>query len=99
MIFDDHDVHDDWNISDAWVREMRATSWWEGRVDLGGALYQHIGNLAPPELAGEPLLAELSAADDGGPRLRELARAPRSTVSRRRAASRFTAISVARASS
>ncbi len=25
MIFDDHDVHDDWNISEAWVRDMRAT--------------------------------------------------------------------------
>ena len=33
MIFDDHDVHDDWNISEAWVREMRATSWWDERID------------------------------------------------------------------
>ena len=23
MIFDDHDVHDDWNTSEAWVRKMR----------------------------------------------------------------------------
>jgi phosphodiesterase/alkaline phosphatase D-like protein len=30
MIFDDHDVNDDWNISEAWVRQMRATPWWEG---------------------------------------------------------------------
>ena len=60
MIFDDHDVHDDWNISDAWVREMRATSWWDERIEgafMSYWLYQHIGNLAPPELAGEPLLA------------------------------------------
>ncbi len=88
MIFDDHDVHDDWNISDAWVREMRATSWWEKRIEgafMSYWLYQHIGNLAPPELAGEPLLAELSAADDGGPRLREFARA----IDREPAASRF----------
>ena len=48
-------------------------------------LYQHIGNLAPPELAEEPLLAELRAAEDGGPRLREFARA----IDREPAASRF----------
>ena len=29
MIFDDHDVHDDWNISWLWVEEMRRTPWWE----------------------------------------------------------------------
>ena len=32
MIFDDHDVHDDWNTSEAWVRQMRAKSWWEERI-------------------------------------------------------------------
>jgi hypothetical protein len=78
MIFDDHDVHDDWNISEAWVREMRATDWWEERITgafMSYWLYQHIGNLAPPELSQEPLLAELTGLEDGGPRLRELARA------------------------
>src|SRR5829696_3878051 len=29
MIFDDHDVHDDWNTSETWVRQMREKSWWE----------------------------------------------------------------------
>src|SRR5579859_5028944 len=29
MIFDDHDVHDDWNTSAAWRRAFRAKSWWE----------------------------------------------------------------------
>ena len=29
MIFDDHDVHDDWNISEAWIAQMRAKPWWE----------------------------------------------------------------------
>jgi hypothetical protein len=48
-------------------------------------IYQHIGNLAPPELAEDPLLAELAAEDDCGPRLREFARA----VDREPAASRF----------
>ncbi|MDX6563554.1 MAG: hypothetical protein QOD65_3368 [Gaiellales bacterium] len=88
MIFDDHDVHDDWNISEAWVRDLRATAWWDERITgafMSYWLYQHIGNLAPPELAEEPLLAELRAAEDGGPRLREFARA----IDREPASSRF----------
>ncbi len=28
MIFDDHDVIDDWNTSAAWLADMRATDWW-----------------------------------------------------------------------
>jgi Phosphodiesterase/alkaline phosphatase D len=32
MIFDDHDVNDDWNISWRWVEEMRAKPWWEARI-------------------------------------------------------------------
>ena len=78
MIFDDHDVHDDWNISEAWVREMRASSWWDERITgafMAYWLYQHIGNLAPPELAEEPLLAALAGDEDGGPRLRQFAHA------------------------
>ena len=77
MIFDDHDVHDDWNSSERWVRDIRATPWWDERIVgafMSYWLYQHLGNLSPPELAEEPLFAELSAAADGGPRLREFAR-------------------------
>jgi hypothetical protein len=88
MIFDDHDVHDDWNISEAWVRDMRATSWWDERITgafMAYWIYQHIGNLAPPELAGEFLLAQISADADGGPRLRAFAHA----ADREPAASRF----------
>ena len=76
MIFDDHDVHDDWNISDAWVQEMREKPWWEERIVgafMAYWLYQHLGNLSPPELADEPLAAELHADADGGPRLRRFA--------------------------
>ncbi|BDZ57440.1 alkaline phosphatase D family protein [Barrientosiimonas endolithica] len=32
MIFDDHDVRDDWNTSDAWHEEMNATDWWHERL-------------------------------------------------------------------
>jgi hypothetical protein len=68
MIFDDHDVHDDWNISWSWVQEMRAKRWWEDRI--AGALtsywiYQHLGNLSPDELEADELLAEVRAAEDG----------------------------------
>jgi hypothetical protein len=88
MIFDDHDVHDDWNSSEAWVRDIRTQPWWDERITgafMSYWLYQHIGNLAPPELAEETLLAELRAAEDGGPRLRAFARA----IDREPASSRF----------
>jgi phosphodiesterase/alkaline phosphatase D-like protein len=32
MIFDDHDVHDDWNTSGAWRREYAAKPWWAERI-------------------------------------------------------------------
>jgi hypothetical protein len=76
MIFDDHDVHDDWNTSKTWVEEMRATDWWDARIVGGFAtywLYQHLGNLSPEHLAQDELYARLRAADDGGPILREFA--------------------------
>ncbi len=76
MIFDDHDVHDDWNISDAWVQEMRAKPWWEPRVVgafMAYWIYQHLGNQAPPELAADALIQRIEAADDAGPLLREFA--------------------------
>jgi phosphodiesterase/alkaline phosphatase D-like protein len=56
MIFDDHDVHDDWNTSAAWVERMRSLPWWQERIT--GALasywvYQHLGNLSPAELEAD----------------------------------------------
>ena len=32
MIFDDHDVLDDWNTSDAWVARSAAQPWWRERI-------------------------------------------------------------------
>ena len=77
MIFDDHDVRDDWNISAAWVEEMRVLPWWDERIRgafMSYWLYQHIGNLSPPELAEEEMLTLVYADEDAGPRLREFAR-------------------------
>ena len=67
MIFDDHDVHDDWNISAAWLREYQAKPWWQARI--GGAylsywLYQHLGNLSPAELGKNELWRQVQAQDD-----------------------------------
>ena len=48
MIFDDHDVHDDWNISQAWLEEARAHEWWNEHIKAALAsywVYQHLGNL------------------------------------------------------
>ncbi len=76
MIFDDHDVRDDWNTSAAWRSSMQALPWWQGRIEAALAsywLYQHLGNLDPDELAADPLLAALRGADDGWPVLRAFA--------------------------
>lgn len=63
MIFDDHDLRDDWNTSQAWREKMAGVPWWRRRVIAGlGAywIYQHLGNLSPAERAEEPLLRELT---------------------------------------
>jgi hypothetical protein len=88
MIFDDHDVSDDWNISQSWVEERRALAWWDERITgafMAYWLYQHLGNLSPPELGQETLLTDVQQDEDAGPRLRELAR----TWDRESAASRW----------
>jgi hypothetical protein len=77
MIFDDHEVHDDWNISAAWVADMRALPWWDERITSGLAsywLYQHLGNLSPDELAADPVYLEVREAEDATAVLREHAR-------------------------
>jgi hypothetical protein len=76
MIFDDHDVHDDWNTSAAWKAKMSTEPWWAERIS--GALvtywiYQHLGNLAPAELASDPLLARVRDATDAGALLADFA--------------------------
>jgi hypothetical protein len=77
MIFDDHDVNDDWNISQSWIDEMRSLPWWDERITgafMAYWLYQHLGNLSPPELAEETMFELVQHDDDAGPRLREFAR-------------------------
>ncbi|GAA1704968.1 alkaline phosphatase D family protein [Nonomuraea bangladeshensis] len=62
MIFDDHDLRDDWNTSQPWREQMARTTWWQRRVVAGlGAywVYQHLGNLSPAERAADPLMRTL----------------------------------------
>jgi hypothetical protein len=76
MIFDDHDVIDDWNTSAAWLADMRATPWWRERLLSGLMSYwvhQHLGNLSPAELAADPLYLAVRDTPDGTDELRAFA--------------------------
>jgi hypothetical protein len=76
MMFDDHDIRDDWNTSESWRRDMQKTTWWEERI-TGGLMsywiYQHLGNLSPAGLAADETLRAVRAADDGEAILRAFA--------------------------
>ncbi|MDQ0577651.1 alkaline phosphatase D family protein [Agromyces albus] len=66
MIFDDHDIRDDWNASLDWKKKMEATSWWQGRIVAGLAsywVYQHLGNLSPRDRAADELWRQISGHD------------------------------------
>jgi len=78
MIFDDHDVRDDWNTSHAWRLDMQKTDWWEERIT--GALmsywiYQHLGNLSPAGLAANQMYEAVRAVPDAEAELRAFAQA------------------------
>src|SRR5215216_5568724 len=87
MIFDDHDVHDDWNTSETWVRQMRSKPWWEERIVgafMSYWIYQHLGNLSPQELEEYGLFERVKKAQNASRVLREFAyRADRETGSSR----------------
>jgi phosphodiesterase/alkaline phosphatase D-like protein len=76
MIFDDHDVIDDWNTSESWRAAMRATPWWRERLLSGLMSYwvhQHLGNLPPDELERDELYTAVRATPDGTEVLRSFA--------------------------
>ncbi|RFU19948.1 alkaline phosphatase D family protein [Geodermatophilus marinus] len=79
MVFDDHEMIDDWNTSAAWRRRVGATDWWHERI-VGGLVsywvHQHLGNLSPQELAADPTWAAVRQAEgDAEPVLRAMAEA------------------------
>lgn len=69
MIFDDHDIRDDWNTSWSWKQRMDATDWWRDRV-VGGLgsywVYQHLGNLGPKARADDELWQRVASYDGPG---------------------------------
>jgi PhoD-like phosphatase len=79
MIFDDHEIIDDWNSSASWRREVREQPWWPERISSGLAsywVYQHLGNLDPDQIAADPVYQKvMAAADDATEVLRDFGRA------------------------
>ena len=66
MIFDDHDVRDDWNTSAEWRREINATDWWHERIVAALSsywVYQHVGNLSPADRAEDEIWKQVLAHD------------------------------------
>lgn len=76
MIFDDHDMVDDWNISESWAKEIDTKPWWRDHVLAGLStywVYQHLGNLSPLDIEREGLLQQLQEVPDGSEILYEWA--------------------------
>jgi hypothetical protein len=76
MVWDDHDMHDDWNISRSWVEEMNRQDWWRMRAVEGFMsywVYQHMGNLSPRDLDDNDLYRQIHGVDDATGVLREFA--------------------------
>jgi hypothetical protein len=76
MIFDDHDVHDDWNTSASWRRAVAALPWWPARIESAFEsywVYQHLGNLSPAELAADPTWGKVCQPGDAAVVLADLA--------------------------
>jgi hypothetical protein len=66
MLWDDHDMSDDWNISRSWVDEMRERAWWHQRA-IGCIasywIYQHLGNLSPRALDEDEIYKQVRGND------------------------------------
>ena len=76
MIFDDHDVHDDWNISASWRHDYQAKPWWAARIRgayMSYWVYQHLGNLSPAELAKNDLWRQVQEPGDAAAVLADFA--------------------------
>jgi hypothetical protein len=74
MIFDDHEIIDDWNTSAAWRADAQRQPWWRERIMAGLAsywIYQHAGNLDPGELARDPVYLSVVSAGDATELLRD----------------------------
>ncbi len=62
MVFDDHDVIDDWNISEEWIKERLLSLGWVRLMSEGLLaywIYQGAGNLPPKEWRSDERLRHL----------------------------------------
>lgn len=77
MLWDDHDMSDDWNISRSWLEEMRQQSWWHRRAVgciVSYWIYQHQGNLSPRALEEDEIYKRVRGNQRAGEELFEWAR-------------------------
>ena len=75
MLFDDHDLRDDWNTSLSWRRWITEQPWWRDRVVGAYAsywVYQHLGNLSPEQLDADDVYARIRSINDDEERTRYL---------------------------
>ncbi|NKX54288.1 alkaline phosphatase D family protein [Arthrobacter mobilis] len=67
MMFDDHDIRDDWNASLSWKKKIGTTDWWHERIVAGLAsywVYQHLGNLSPAQRAEDRIWQKVARHED-----------------------------------
>jgi hypothetical protein len=74
MIFDDHEIHAQWKISQDWMDGLWAHDWFEGHIADGLMaywVYQHLGNLSCKELRASEIYDHARTHDDAEAFLRE----------------------------
>ena len=76
MIFDDHDIRDDWNTSASWRADMKDKPWWRDRIRGRAGVLLGVsapGQSDPAELADDEDYQRLVATDGDTWRLVDLA--------------------------
>jgi hypothetical protein len=89
MVFDDHEIHAEWRISQGWLDEMNAEPWFDRHIRAGLSAYwifQHLGNLSPAELEAGGLYNKVRESDDAA----ELLAARMDTAGHQRGHSRWS---------
>jgi len=75
MIFDDHDISNDWNLTGGWIKQMKQAPGWIKAVTEGLVaywMYQGWGNPAPPGTLDDRWKILESAAQNGTDALEKL---------------------------
>jgi hypothetical protein len=62
MIFDDHEVIDDWNTSKEWLKKKQSQDWWLSKIEADLTaywIYQGAGNLSPSDWRSDERMVAL----------------------------------------